>query len=68
MPTCWYRHIKHCFICNINLQAFPPLKNDLIIRAAKGEYTERVPVWVMRQAGRYLSGENFVLNVTYLLT
>lgn len=30
------------------------LKNDLLLRALKGEYVERVPVWMMRQAGRYL--------------
>ncbi len=30
------------------------LKNDLLLRALKGEKTERPPVWMMRQAGRYL--------------
>ncbi|WP_020594611.1 uroporphyrinogen decarboxylase [Spirosoma panaciterrae] len=30
------------------------LQNDLLLRTARGELTERVPVWMMRQAGRVL--------------
>lgn len=30
------------------------LKNDLLLKALKGEAVERPPVWMMRQAGRYL--------------
>jgi uroporphyrinogen decarboxylase len=31
-----------------------PLKNDLLLRALLREKTPRTPVWIMRQAGRYL--------------
>lgn len=30
------------------------LQNDLFIRACKHEHVERTPIWMMRQAGRYL--------------
>ncbi|MFH2051199.1 MAG: uroporphyrinogen decarboxylase [bacterium] len=30
------------------------LKNSLFLKALRGEPTERTPIWVMRQAGRYL--------------
>jgi hypothetical protein len=45
-PKTGYKRVK--------VSDFPPLQNDLVLRAALGQKTERVPVWMMRQAGRYL--------------
>ncbi|KAI9437771.1 uroporphyrinogen decarboxylase [Russula earlei] len=40
------------------------LKNDLLLRTLRGEQMERTPVWMMRQAGRYLP-EYMVLREKY---
>jgi uroporphyrinogen decarboxylase len=33
---------------------FEPLQNDSFLRALRGQPTEHTPIWLMRQAGRYL--------------
>ena len=30
------------------------MKNNILLQAARGEQTDRVPVWMMRQTGRVL--------------
>jgi hypothetical protein len=37
-----------------NVAMFAPLQNDTFLRACMRQATDHTPVWLMRQAGRYL--------------
>lgn len=41
---------------------FPPLKNDRLFKAIRGEAVDKLPIWIMRQAGRYLPGKIGISN------
>src|SRR4249919_4315690 len=38
------------------------LQNDILLRTLRGEHVERTPVWMMRQAGRYLPDYRVLRN------
>ena len=47
--------------------SFAPLKNDAFLRALLRQETDYTPLWLMRQAGRYLPEYRAAVKVLVLL-